>query len=111
MIGLLDLDGNQVDTYAYSPRGVRLLAQSTEPLAQPYRFADNYQDPTGLYHLKARHYDANVGRFTQPEPSGQEKNPYLYAEGDPVNRTDPNGLSAIGDFLPRLPTVQAPVQA
>ncbi|MER5408910.1 RHS repeat-associated core domain-containing protein [Streptomyces sp. NPDC002769] len=41
-------------------------------MAQPYRFAGNYQDPTGLYHLQARYYDANTGRFTQPDPSGQE---------------------------------------
>ncbi|MDW4903673.1 RHS repeat-associated core domain-containing protein, partial [Streptomyces californicus] len=32
------------------------------------------------------------GRFTQPDPSGQEANPYLYTAGDPVNRTDPTGL-------------------
>ncbi|MFH9663582.1 RHS repeat-associated core domain-containing protein [Streptomyces sp. NPDC017248] len=92
VIGLVDVDGNKVDTYTYSPRGVRLLAQSSEPVEQPYRFAGNYQDPTGLYHLQARYYDANIGRFTQPDPSGQEQNPYLYAEGDPVNRIDPNGL-------------------
>jgi RHS repeat-associated protein len=72
---------------------VRILAQSTEPVAQPYRFAGNYQDPTGLYHLKARHYDANIGRRTQPDPSGQEQNPYLYTEGDPVKRIDPTGLA------------------
>ncbi|MER6471445.1 RHS repeat-associated core domain-containing protein [Streptomyces collinus] len=53
---------------------------------RPYRFAGNYRGPNGLYHLKARYYDANIGRFTQPDPSGQEKNPYLYAEGDPVNQ-------------------------
>ncbi|MEU6482009.1 RHS repeat-associated core domain-containing protein [Streptomyces sp. NPDC047017] len=99
VIGLVDVDGNKVDTYTYSPRGVRLLAQSSEPVAQPYRFAGNYQDPTGLYHLQNRYYDANIGRFTQPDPSGQEQNPYLYAEGDPVNRIDPNGLfSFSADF-------------
>ncbi|MEU8470574.1 RHS repeat-associated core domain-containing protein [Streptomyces sp. NPDC029006] len=91
VVGLADVDGNKVDSYTYSPRGVRILAQSTEPVTQPYRFAGNYQDPTGLYHLKARYYDANIGRFTQPDPSGQEQNPYLYAEGDPVNRIDPHG--------------------
>ncbi|GAA5072401.1 hypothetical protein GCM10023336_59160 [Streptomyces similanensis] len=80
--GLVDVDGNKVDTYTYSPRGVRLLAQSSEPVAQPYRFARNYQDPTGPYHLQNRYYDANIGRFTQPDPSGQEQIPYLYAEGD-----------------------------
>ncbi|MEV5102098.1 RHS repeat-associated core domain-containing protein [Streptomyces massasporeus] len=92
VVALADGDGNKVNTYAYSPRGVRILAQSSEPVAQPYRFAGGYQDPTGLYHFQARYYDANIGRFTQPDPSGQEENPYLYAEGDPVNRIDPQGL-------------------
>ncbi|MFI0141011.1 RHS repeat-associated core domain-containing protein [Streptomyces luteogriseus] len=91
VVALADADGNRVNTYTYSPRGVRVLAQSFEPLAQTYRFA-GYQDPTGLYHFQARYYDANIGRFTQPDPSGQEKSPYLYAEGDPVNRCDPTGL-------------------
>ncbi|AIS02312.1 RHS repeat-associated core domain-containing protein [Streptomyces glaucescens] len=95
VVALADADGNKVNTYTYSPRGVRLLAQSSEPVAQPYRFAGGYQDPTGLYHFRARYYDANIGRFTQPDPSGQEKNPYLYAEGDPVNRIDPNGLLSL----------------
>ncbi|MFJ4343487.1 RHS repeat-associated core domain-containing protein, partial [Streptomyces sp. NPDC088915] len=62
-------------------------------------FAGGYQDPTGLYHLAARYYDANIGRFTQPDPSGQEKNPYLYAEGDPVNRIDPTGLFSLDAAL------------
>ncbi len=76
-----------------SPCGVHLPAQSGEPVDQPHRFAGNYQDPAGLYHLQARYYDANIGRFTQPDPSGQEQNPYLYAAGDPVNRIDPSGTS------------------
>ncbi|MFE9834528.1 RHS repeat-associated core domain-containing protein [Streptomyces sp. NPDC005551] len=99
VVALADENGNKVDSYAYSPRGVRILAQSSEPVAQPYRFAGGYQDPTGLYHLKARYYDANIGRFTQPDPSGQEQNPYLYAEGDPVNRIDPNGTLSLGTVL------------
>ncbi|MFD8295733.1 RHS repeat-associated core domain-containing protein [Streptomyces bauhiniae] len=107
VIGLADIDGNKVDSYTYSPRGVRILAQSSEPVAQPYRFAGNYQDPTGLYHLKARYYDANLGRFTQPDPSGQEQNPYLYAEGDPVNRIDPSGLSAVDILGPAGDVIQA----
>ncbi|MGW9498903.1 RHS repeat-associated core domain-containing protein [Streptomyces prasinus] len=102
VVALADGDGNKVNTYAYSPRGVRILAQSSEPVAQPYRFAGGYQDPTGLYHLRARYYDANIGRFTQPDPSGQEQNPYLYAEGDPVNRIDPTGTLSFGGFLEGL---------
>jgi RHS repeat-associated protein len=93
VVALADADGNKVNSYAYSPRGVRLVAQSYEPVAQPYRFACGYQDPTGLYHFQARYYDANIGRFTQPDPSGQEKNPYLYAEGDPYEDAFGTALS------------------
>ncbi|MFF5616052.1 RHS repeat-associated core domain-containing protein [Streptomyces albidoflavus] len=58
------------------------------------QFTGGYRDDTGLYHFAARYYDPNIGRFTSQDPSGQEKNPYLYAEGDPVNRIDPSGLSS-----------------
>ncbi|AKZ53094.1 putative secreted protein [Streptomyces ambofaciens ATCC 23877] len=46
-----------------------------------------------------RYYDPTLGRFTQPDPSGQEKNAYLYAEGDPVNGIDPSGLYSIDDLV------------
>lgn len=58
--------------------------------------------PAGLYHFAARYYDPNIGRFTSPDPSGQEENPYLYAEGDPVIRIDPQrtlSLGGIGNSL------------
>ncbi|MEU1133460.1 RHS repeat-associated core domain-containing protein, partial [Streptomyces sp. NPDC005900] len=96
VVAVADEAGTKVDTYSYSPRGV---ARSTsEKVTQPYRFTAGYQDPTGLYHFRARYYDPNVGRFNSPDPSGQEENPYLYAEGDPVNRIDPEGLKSIGDY-------------
>jgi RHS repeat-associated protein len=101
VVALTDDTGAKVNSYSYSPRGVTRAA-TTEQVPQPYRFAGGYQDPTGLYHYEARYYDPNIGRFTSPDPSGQEKNPYLYAEGDPVNRIDPTGLlslSDVGDFL------------
>jgi RHS repeat-associated protein len=96
VVALTDESGTKVNTYSYSPRGVTRAATS-EQVSQPYRFAAGYQDPTGLYHFQARYYDTNIGRFTQPDPSGQEQNPYLYAEGDPVNRIDPSGELSIGD--------------
>ncbi|MFJ2058177.1 RHS repeat-associated core domain-containing protein [Streptomyces sp. NPDC087908] len=49
--------------------------------------------------MGARNYDPHLGRFTQPDPSGQETNPYLYAAGDPINHTDPNGLNAVSNLL------------
>ncbi|WP_344077921.1 RHS repeat-associated core domain-containing protein [Streptomyces crystallinus] len=100
VIALVDDTGTKVNSYTYTPRGASRT--TTEKTPQPYRFAAGYQDPTGLYHLGARYYDPNLGRFTQPDPSGQEKNPYLYAEGDPANRIDPQGLislSGVADAL------------
>jgi hypothetical protein len=38
-------------------------------------------------------------RCGSPDIPGQELNPRLYAEGDPVNRIDPSGLFSIGGVL------------
>ncbi|MFD7957133.1 RHS repeat-associated core domain-containing protein [Streptomyces ardesiacus] len=43
--------------------------------------------------MSHRYYDPTLGRFTQPDPSGQEQNAYLYAAGDPINNSDPPGCS------------------
>lgn len=98
VVALADEAGTKVNTYAYSPRGVQ-RAGTSEQIPQPYRFAGGYQDPTGLYHFAARYYDPNIGRFTTPDPSGLEKNPYLYAAGDPVNTIDPTGLWSVMDTI------------
>ncbi|MFD3517165.1 RHS repeat-associated core domain-containing protein [Streptomyces sp. NPDC058657] len=83
------------DHVAAPRRSPRVDGTFIEKIPQPYRYAGGYQDLTGLYHLGPRYYDPRIGRFTSPDPSGQEKNPYLYAEGDPVNRIDPAG-QAVG---------------
>ncbi|MCX4414940.1 DUF6531 domain-containing protein [[Kitasatospora] papulosa] len=101
VVAMADETGAKVNSYGYSPRGVS-RSTTSETVPQPYRFTGGYQDPTGLYHFAARYYDPNIGRFTSPDPSGQEENPYLYAEGDPVNRIDPTGLfslSGVADAL------------
>ncbi|GAA4798846.1 RHS repeat-associated core domain-containing protein [Streptomyces ziwulingensis] len=98
VIGLVDESGKRVNTYTYTPGGLPRTG-TKESVPQPYRFAGGYQDPTGLYHFGARYYDPGIGRFTQLDPSGQETNPYLYAEGDPLNRIDPDGLSALDKIL------------
>ncbi|MFF7849045.1 RHS repeat-associated core domain-containing protein [Streptomyces sp. NPDC007910] len=90
MIGLVDEAGKRTHTYAYTPYGTS--QNTTEAFPQPYRYAGAYLGPTGLYKMGARYYDPHLGRFTQPDPSGQETNPYLYATGDPINHTDPTGL-------------------
>ncbi|GGT41638.1 RHS repeat-associated core domain-containing protein [Streptomyces althioticus] len=97
VLGLADDTGKRTHTYAYGPTGTP-RGMITEAASQPFRYAGAYADPTGLYKMGHRYYDPTLGRFTQPDPSGQETNPYLYADGDPVNKTDPTGLGAL-DWL------------
>jgi RHS repeat-associated protein len=54
----------------------------------------------GVYHLGARIYDRESGRFLQRDPiviarSASEAHPYAYAWNDPVNFADPTGFDPI----------------
>ncbi|MFE1029707.1 RHS repeat-associated core domain-containing protein [Streptomyces sp. NPDC058818] len=97
VLGLADDTGKRTHTYAYGPTGLPRTTPA-EAVPQPYRYAGAYADPTGLYKMGHRYYDPTLGRFTQPDPSGQETNPYLYAAGDPINNTDPTGLASAGEW-------------
>ncbi|MFF9378196.1 RHS repeat-associated core domain-containing protein [Streptomyces griseoluteus] len=95
VIGLVDTTGKRTATYTYGPYGEARTNTGTQ---QPFRYTSAYLDPSGLYKMGARYYDPALGRFTQPDPSGQENNAYLYAAGDPVSKTDPTGLFGWADF-------------
>jgi RHS repeat-associated protein len=77
------------------------ITKDTNPGFQPFGFAGGlYDSDTGLTRFSAREYDAETGRFTTQDPldfSGGDTNLYAYAAGDPVNSTDPDGLSIWGD--------------
>ncbi|MGW5040305.1 RHS repeat-associated core domain-containing protein [Streptomyces parvulus] len=102
IIGLVDATGKRTATYSYGPYGE---ARTTSGTNQPYRYTGTYLDPSGLYKMGARYYDPQLGRFTQPDPSGKESNLYAYAAGDPVNRVDPSGLLSLGEGLGLAGTV------
>jgi RHS repeat-associated protein len=56
-----------------------------------------YDQETGLYYLRARYYDPQLGKFLSEDPIGVEGgiNLYRYVGGDPVNRTDPSGEAMV----------------
>jgi len=54
-----------------------------------------YKDgATGLYLLGHRYYDPGTGRFLTRDPIGYGggMNLYWYADGNPVNESDPTGF-------------------
>ena len=55
---------------------------------------DQNADASGLFFRRNRYYDPQTGRFTQEDPIGLAggMNLYGYANGDPVNYSDPFGL-------------------
>ena len=59
----------------------------------------NGQDGTGMLYRRNRYYDPAAGRFTQEDPLGLAGglNLYGFANGDPVNFSDPFGLCTAAD--------------
>jgi RHS repeat-associated protein len=74
-----------------------------------YRFTGQRQDVAGLYFYQARWYDAQLGRFLQPdtivpEPGNpQSLNRYSYVENRPLNMVDPTGHTGQCAALVSLP--------
>lgn len=89
---LTDGTGNVAGTYNYAPYGTTI--NHTGTAQTPLRYDGQYQDDeSGLYYLRARYYDPTTASFLTRDPiedlTGQ---PYQYADGDPMDETDPTGL-------------------
>ncbi|WP_369130598.1 RHS repeat-associated core domain-containing protein [Modestobacter roseus] len=90
---LVTTTGTVAAAYTYSAYGATKTSTGSYAATNPYRYGQGYTDTnSGLIKLGARYYDPTHGRFTQTDPSGQEANDYLYAAGNPCNRSDPTGL-------------------
>ena len=94
----------QMATYDYLPFGE--ISAQTGSLAQPLTFGGRLgvQDDAGdAYYMRARIYDAGLGRFTTRDPidlRGGDTNLYRYVHNDPINASDPTGLAPFGGTLP-----------
>lgn len=93
---VLDDTGAEVAAYDYDTFGNLLAASGTHPAAAGrFGYAGReYDAATGLYYLRARWYDPDLGRFLSEDPLGLslcEPNLYRYAANSPLRRRDPTG--------------------
>ncbi len=86
--------GQQLERANYRPYG-----QQFPGLSQSKGWINQKFDPeTGLQYLHARYYDPVIGLFLTPDTldpteAGVGTNRYAYSDGDPINKSDPNGHS------------------
>lgn len=99
--------GVVTDTYEYDAFGKLLSSTGTTPNVYLYT-GERFDADLGLYHLRARHYNPNQGRFMSMDPhKGQINEPislhkYLYANADPVNFSDPSGLASFSEYAMKV---------
>jgi RHS repeat-associated protein len=99
---LTNTDGVVTDTYEYDAFGKLVSQAGSTPNVYLYS-GERFDPDLGLYHLRARHYNPDRGRFTSMDPfGGWVEDPlsihkYLYVHADPVNFVDPLGLAATAE--------------
>ena len=102
----MDENGNVLTSYAYNAFGeqVSVVALFGEQKSAANRFlyaGEQYDETSGLYYLRARHYDGKAGRFTQEDTYlGDGRNLYAYVHSNPLNYVDPTGHTAEEIFEP-----------
>ena len=86
--------GAVLDTYSYLPFGEQV--SSTGSTDNPFTFNGQFgvrDDGDGLYSMRARTYDATLGRFLQEDLIsflGGDSNLYRFAANNPVTGNDPS---------------------
>ena len=94
-VGTVSTSGAKTAAYSYDPYG-RTRTATGANVGNTIRYAGGmYNATTGTTKFGARYYDPNIGRFTQPDPSGQEENPYAYVSNIPTNAVDSAGLAVV----------------
>ena len=96
VVQLLNERGNVTKNYTYDAFGNEVKPEKKDD--NPYRYSGEYYDKeTDTLYLRARYYDAGVGRFlTEDSSTGENDDPlslnlYAYCNNTPVNMTDPSG--------------------
>ena len=92
---LTDESGATVQTYTYAAFGSIRTQTGTDLNRITYTAREAMGDSLGFFYYRHRIYDPTTGRFTSEDPLGfvDGANRYLYCANNPVNHSDPTGLS------------------
>ncbi len=95
---LTDINGVQVHHYEYYAFGKDHSPAQPCSFNVSHRYTGQiFDEDTGLYYYNARYYDAELGRFIQPDTivpdpfAPQTLNRYSYCNNNPLNYIDPSG--------------------
>lgn len=95
VVQLSDDSGVVTRDYDYDQYG-NIIHSTSGMDNNPYRYCGEYYDTeTSFTYLRARYYDPKIGRFISEDPVSDGVNWYAYCGNDPVNKTDPSGLSGV----------------
>ena len=95
IVAMVDEAGNLTHRYQYDEFGN--ITQQEERDFNPFRYVGAFgvlylEDD--LYHMRARIYDSQLGRFLSEDPVWSP-NLYPYADNNPIMKIDPKGESSI----------------
>ncbi len=99
---LADSDGAVSLARSYQPYGKLLASDGSSETS--YGFTGEWTDTTGLVYLRARYYAPQSSRFiTKDTWEGNNTSPlslnrWSYAEGNPINFSDPSGRWCVAGF-------------
>jgi RHS repeat-associated protein len=92
-VALGDNTGTLQTQYTYEPFGY--TTQTGQASTNSYKYTAREDDGSGLYYYRARYYHPRLQRFITEDPIGflgGDVNVYAYVGGNPISRTDANGL-------------------
>ncbi len=114
---LTSSSGGKSKSYDYDPYGN--IRNESGIYDSVFQFqAQQFDDTTDFYYLRARMYDPELGRFISEDPvDGDIKRPntyngYNFAGNNPVNSTDPSGMDYVnigGSFGVIVPVGPIPI--
>ena len=100
VIALTNVLGELVEKYRYTAFGLLTVLdadgeEKATPALSPWLYHGRlYEESSGLYWMRMRHYSPQLGRFLQPDPAGIAGgiNLYAYSNNNPLRYFDPWGL-------------------